>query len=174
MSVDLFAPGRPVPLTGKGAGEVIREMLALTDWGNLDYLLIDMPPATADITMLLTSLRRRNLAAFVVTTPDRLSLAVARRVMQLLHNGKVPIAGVLGNMHRPYHKGDERNDAGPKGLAEEFGAVFLAKLPYDPKVLSLAGNGDTEKLLETKFARSLRGAAKAYLRLSAPNVLPRR
>lgn len=167
MSIDLFAPGRPVPLTGKGAIEVIREMLALTSWGNLDYLLIDMPPATADITMLLTSLRKRKLAAFVVTTPDRLSLAVAHRVMQLLHSGEVPVAGVLENMHRPYHRGGAGDDEGPTRLAEEFGAVFLGELPYDLGILSSAGSGDVRKLLKTKFAHALRKAVQGYLKASA-------
>jgi len=165
MSVDLYAPGKPVPVTGTGSRDVIREMLALTSWGGLDYLIIDMPPATADIAMLFTSLRKKNLAAFVVTTPDKLSLAVAHRVMELLHSGKVPIAGVLGNMYRSHHVGSSTHDEDPQMLAAEFKAVFLGKLPYDAKVLSAVGKSNIEDLLRTRFGEALQQSVKAHVKL---------
>ncbi len=167
MSVDLYAPGRPLPLTGGGAREVLNEMLALTHWGNLDYLVIDMPPATADITMLFTSLRRRGLAAIVVTTPDRLSLTVARRVLRLLDSGRIPTAGVIGNMHRPH--GPVVAGEGPARLAEEFGVVFLGTLPFDPKVLSAVEKGGVGTLLGTRFANALRLCAEAHLISQEPS-----
>jgi ATP-binding protein involved in chromosome partitioning len=163
MSVDLFAPGRVVPLTGVGAREVVREMLALTHWGPLDYLIIDMPPATADITMLFTSLRRKNLGAFVVTTPDKLSLAVARRVLQLLDSGRVPVVGVFGNMHRTHRGRGARDDDGPRRLAEEFDTRFLGKLPFDTKLAAAADGGSIEGLLHTKFAETLSRSVESYL-----------
>ena len=159
MSVDLFAPGMPVPLTGRGAGDVVKEMLALTSWGRLDYLVVDMPPATADITLLFTSLRREGLAALVVTTSDRLSLTVAHRMMQILRGGKVPVSGVLGNMHRPSGTGAD----GPERLAREFRVPFLGELPYDPSVPQAAGSGSVGKLVGTRFGRALRRAAKERL-----------
>ncbi len=161
MSVDLYAPGRPVPLTGGGAKEVLNEMLALTYWGKLDYLVVDMPPATADITMLFTSLRSSRLAAIVVTTPDRLSLTVARRVLRLLESGRTPTAGVFGNMCRPHSPEDAEAD--PTKLAEEFRVEFLGKLPYDPKVLSAVEKGGVEELLGTRLADALRPYVNAHL-----------
>ena len=105
MSVDLFASGRPIPLTGSAAEQVVLELLALTDWGRLDYLIVDMPPATGDIMMTLTSLGKKGLAAVVVTMPDRLSTTVAHRVLELLQSGDIPTVGVLGNMMRPRSSG---------------------------------------------------------------------
>lgn len=154
MSVDFFAPGRPIPLTGDEAKQVILEMLALTDWGELDYLIVDMPPATGDVMMTLTSVAR-SASALVVTMPDRLSLAVAHRVLQLLRSGKIPVAGVLGNMHGRGELSGRTDDDGPKRLAEEFGARFLGKLPYDDGVQEAVERSDIAILLASDFGRAL-------------------
>jgi len=155
MSVDLFAPGEPVPLTGKAAVQVITEMLALTYWGPLDFLIVDMPPATGDIMMLLTSLRARGLAAIVVSMPDNLSLTVARRVLELLRSGGIPVLGVLGNM-----VGRGSADRGPRKLAGEFHAKFLGNLPYDADVRKAVDKGNTRILLQTRFAQALKGSMR--------------
>lgn len=166
MSVDLFAPGRPIPLTGTGARQVILEMLALTAWGDLDYLVVDMPPATNDIMMTWTSLDVKRLAALVVTMPDRLSLAVAHRVLQLLRAGEIPVAGLLGNMHqRSQHEGRQEK-GGPRRLAREFDVAFWGRLPYDAGVPRAVDEGDMKRLLGTRFAAVLRRAVKAHLKPS--------
>jgi len=152
MSVDLFAPGEPVPLTGTAAVQVITEMLALTYWGPLDFLIVDMPPATSDIMMLLTALKPRRLAAIVVSMPDNLSLTVARRVLELLRSGGIPVLGVLGNMVGR----DSGDEGGPGKLAGEFHARFLGNLPYDTEVRKAADKGNTEILLQTRFAHALK------------------
>jgi ATP-binding protein involved in chromosome partitioning len=162
MSVDLFAPGRPIPLAGEGARQVVKEMLALTYWGDLDYLIVDMPPATSDIMMIFTSLEKKELAAFIVTMPDKLSLTVAHRVLHLLDSGKVSIAGVLGNMHRRDYQAGTIDDDGPRKLAKEFNVAFLGKLPYDADVTSAAEKGDIKALLRTRFAGALGRSVGAY------------
>jgi len=154
MSVDLFAPGEPVPLTGNAAVQVITEMLALTYWGPLDFLIVDMPPATSDIMMLLTSLKVRGLCSIVVTMPDNLSLSVARRVLDLLRSEGIPVLGVLGNMVRR----DSADERGAKKLAGEFHARFLGNLPYDMQVRKAAGRGNMTILLRTRFAGALKRA----------------
>lgn len=166
MSVDLFAPGRPFPLIGFGAIQIILEMLALTDWGKLDYLVVDMPPATSDIMMTLTSLGSKELGALVVTMPDRLSLAVSHRTLQLLHTGNIPIAGVLGNMHRHADRDGIVDDDGPRRLAKEFNVAFLGKLPYDAGVQIAVEDGNIRGLLGTRFAMILCRSLNEYLKLS--------
>jgi len=161
MSVDLFASGRPIPLAGSGANEILLELLALTDWGTLDCLVVDMPPATGDIMLTLTSLRKEDVGAVVVTMPDRLSTSVAHRVLELLRGGGVQTVGVLGNMVR----GSAKNkSSGPRKLAEEFGVPLLGLLPYDFSVASAVEKGKIDSLLRTRFARSLRRSMSAYLR----------
>jgi ATP-binding protein involved in chromosome partitioning len=161
MSVDLFASGRPIPLAGSGANEILLELLALTDWGNLDCLVVDMPPATGDIMLTLTSLRRDDVGAVVVTMPDRLSTSVAHRVLELLRGGGVATIGVLGNMI----SGSARDkETGPGKLAEEFDVPLLGLLPYDRSVSNAVEKGNIEALLRTKFSRILRKSMSAYFR----------
>jgi len=161
MSVDLFASGRPIPLAGSGANEILLELLALTDWGDLDCLVVDMPPATGDIMLTLTSLRKDAVAALVVTMPDRLSISVAHRVLELLKAGGVTTVGVLGNMVRGSAKS---KGTGPTNLAGEFGVPLLGLLPFDPSVSRAVERGNAEALLRTKFARGLRKSMSSYLR----------
>jgi ATP-binding protein involved in chromosome partitioning len=163
MSIDLFAPSLPVSLTGSGARQVILETLALTDWGDLDYLVVDMPPATSDIMMTLTSLGSRKLSALVLTMPDRLSAAVAHRVLVLLRTGRVPIVGVLGNMYRKTTHGREAGHDAPRRLAKEFDVPFWGRLPYDAGVTTAVEVGSVESLLGTRFAMMLRRLVKLHL-----------
>ncbi len=153
MSVDLFAAGRPVPLTGAGARQVLLELLALTDWGRLDCLVVDMPPATGDIMQTLTSLGKTETAALVVTLSDRLSTTVSHRALELLRTGHVATVGVLENMQGRHPDSKASN---PRKLAKEFGVPFLGALPYDQGVTRAVEAGDIRVLLSTGFAARLR------------------
>ena len=163
MSVDLFASGRPIPVTGSGANQVLLELLALTDWEALDCLVVDMPPATGDIMMSLTSLGKEELAAIVVTMPDRLSTTVAHRVLQLLKSGKIPTLGVLGNMLPSSKDGGLRNQSGPRNLAKEFDVPLLGLLPFDAGVSAAVERGNVATLLQTAFAEELRRSMGSYI-----------
>ncbi len=163
MSVDLFASGRPVPLTGSAASEVIVELLALTDWGELDCLVVDMPPATGDIMMTLTTLGKKGASAVVVTMPDRLSTTVARRVLQLLKSGRFPTVGVLGNMVGSHGSTRAAEGAGLGDLAKEFGVPLLGLLPYDAGVARAVEKGNATSLLATAFAKALGRSMIPYL-----------
>jgi ATP-binding protein involved in chromosome partitioning len=163
MSVDLFASGRPLPLTGYGARQVLIELLALTDWGKLDCLIADMPPATGDIMQVLTSLENTKTSGLVVSMPDRLSTAVAHRVLELLRTESVPTLGVLENMRRAEPRRD-RGGGGPAKLAKEFGVPFLGTLPFDPGVTEAVERADIRALLKTEFAEGLGKATLPYKR----------
>ena len=154
MSVDLFAPGRPLPLTGQAATQIVTEMMALTDWGELDCLVVDMPPATGDVMLFLTSIGSKGLRALMVTMTDSLSTSVARRVLALLRSEGVQTVGVLGNMVG-------RNAAAKEGsrkiesLADEFRTPLLGLLPFDPGVAGAVDGGDFGALVRTEFADAL-------------------
>jgi len=163
MSVDLFAAGRPIPLAGSGANEILLELLALTDWGELDCLVVDMPPATGDIMMTLTSLRSGDVGALVVTMTDRLSTTVAHRVLELLKGGDVATIGILGNMVRYSAGKGGKGEQGPRGLASEFGVPLLGNLPFDPDVSRAVDRGEMGMLLKSKFARDLQKALGGYV-----------
>jgi len=162
MSVDLFARGKPIPLTGSAAQQIVLELLALTDWGDLDCLVVDMPPATGDIMMSMTTLGRKE-AALVVTMPDRLSITVAHRVLQLLKSGNVQTLGVVGNMLRPRRGAPASDQSGPRKLAREFNVPLLGLLPYDEGVTKAVEKSDIKALLATKFAKLLKHSAGAFM-----------
>jgi ATP-binding protein involved in chromosome partitioning len=159
MSVDLFASGRPLPLTGYGASQVLLELLALTKWGDLDCLVVDMPPSTGDIMLTITGLRDNGIEALVVTTGDRLSTAVAHRTMELLQSARVPMIGVLENMRR-----GPTAATGAKRLARGFGVPFLGSLPYDAAVSRAVDAGAIGRLMSTHFARELRDRTVSVVR----------
>ena len=163
VSVDLFASGKPVPLTGHGASQLILELLALTDWGELDFLVVDMPPATGDIMLTLTSVGKKELEAIVVTMPDVLSTTVAHRVLDLLRSGGIPTIGVLENMSRPSQGRSGGSGRGPRALAKEFRVRFLGALPFDSGVTAAVDRKDIGRLLATSFARGLRRSVTSRL-----------
>jgi len=163
MSVDLFASGRPIPLTGHGASQVMLELLALTDWGELDFLVVDMPPATGDIMLTLTSVGKKQLEAIVVTMPDLLSTSVAHRVLELLNSGGIPTMGVLENMSRPSKGRVAGGGKGSRALAKEFGVEFLGAIPYDPGIADAVEKQDIGVLLATGFAKQLRRSVTSRL-----------
>jgi ATP-binding protein involved in chromosome partitioning len=163
MSVDLFASGKPIPLTGNGARQVILELLALTDWGRLDFLIVDMPPATGDVMLTLTSIGKRQLEAIVVTMPDVLSTSVAHRVLELLHSGGIQTMGVLENMARPSEGRAAGGGRGARALAKEFDVKFLGALPYDAGVTAAVNDKDIGALLGTGFAKELHRSVASRL-----------
>jgi len=133
-------------------------------WGQLDYLLLDMPPGTGDAQLALAQTAPVT-GALVVTTPQDVSLSVARRGMQMFRQVNVPVLGVVENMS--YFVGDDgkRYDifchGGGQKLAAEAQVPFLGDLPIDPKVSEC---GDAGEPVVTKYPQS--PIAKAYLVLA--------
>jgi ATP-binding protein involved in chromosome partitioning len=172
MSIDLFAPEKPVPMSGRAKRNAIKELLALTDWGELDYLIVDMPPGTGDETMATASLLPREKAALLVTTPSRLSVRVAKRAAELLLDMGVPLLGVVENMAVLTEEGRAPFGRGAAGkLASELGIPLLAEIPLDPRASAAADSGDMNALLETEFASAVeRALERAGLLTRGENV----
>ncbi len=124
------------------ANATIQQFLHSVEWGELDVLLIDFPPGTGDIQLSLAQ-QAKLTAAIIVTLPQAISLIDVRKAAQLFEYTKVPILGVVENMHGlfPGNSGVE--------LSQETGAPLLVRLPYDPLVCS---SGDSGKGLEEGHA----------------------
>lgn len=149
MSVDLLSRGRPLPLTGQAKEEVVKEVLALTAFGRLDYLVLDLPPGSGDELLTVAKYTRQKSGALIITTPATLSIQVAKRVIQILKSMSIKIIGVIENMR-------VHGESPSMGLASEEGVSFLGAVPYDAVLAERGGVMRPDELLSTRFAWSLR------------------
>lgn len=146
MSVVYYSADRATPLRGSEATDVLVELLAVTRWGKLDCLVLDMPPGLGDVTLDL--LRFVEGAKFlVVTTPSKLAFETVRKLLDLLKEAKVPVIGVVENM-----KADDSQWI--KGRVEPMGVRYLGAIPYDSRLEE--NIGDAEGLLRTRFGEAVR------------------
>ncbi|MBU2530680.1 MAG: Mrp/NBP35 family ATP-binding protein [Elusimicrobia bacterium] len=134
MSIYFFSDGKAVPLRGNNITDAIIEMLAITQWGKLDYLIIDMPPGINDTALDVVRLIDRT-EILALTIPSIIAKDVLERSLELYKRLKVPIVGIIKN-----------NLVHSKGMG-------LEGIPYDDKLETALGCPD--KLLKTKFAISL-------------------
>src|SRR5215210_5762608 len=133
-------------------------------WGELDYLVIDLPPGTGDAQLTLTQTAPLS-GAVIVTTPQDVSLIDARKGLEMFRQVRVPVLGIVENMS--YFVGGDgkryeifRHGGGTK-LAQEAGVPFLGEIPIDPRI---AECGDQGEPIVAKHPDST--VAKAYLTLA--------
>ncbi|MCX5786165.1 MAG: P-loop NTPase [Elusimicrobia bacterium] len=144
MSVSFFSKRKAVPLRGANISDAIIELLAITQWGELDFLIIDMPPGINDAALDIIRLIPRT-EVLAVTTPSVMAHSVLARSLELYERLKVPTLGVIENMRQGSGK-----PAGPAG-----------SIRLDPKLE--AALGSPEKLLKTAFASDLEKISRAIL-----------
>jgi len=122
---------------GPMASGAVKQFLTDVNWGDLDYLVFDLPPGTGDIQ--LTLVQQIPLSgAVIVTTPQEMSLADARRGMAMFQKVNVPILGVVENMSYFVSASGERenifDNGGGKRVAEQFKVPFLGEIPIYTKI----------------------------------------
>lgn len=138
----------PVLWRGPILGNVIKQFYSEVHWGELDYLLIDMPPGTSDVAISVSS--DLPVDEFVmVTTPSKLVSMVVGKAINMASEVKKPIVGLVENM--AYVKCDNcghdiqiYSEDDTVNTAEKYGLKVLGKLPIDPKLANLADNGIIE------------------------------
>ena len=149
MSLVHFSGDRATPLRGADVSNALIELLAVTQWGKLDFLVIDMPPGIGDAVLDLVRLVKR-IEFLIVTTPSLLAFETVKKQVRLLQELKVPIIGLVENMKRDQAKGIKQE-------TERLGVRFLAGIPFDPGVEEAIG--DVTKLLDTTLAQRIRKLA---------------
>jgi len=130
MSIAYYSGENPIPLRGIEITSVIREVLAITRWSDLDYLIVDMPPGMSDELLELLTYIKKSLL-ILVTTPSVLSLVSARRLAKLIE-GRGRLVGVIENMS------DSPTELVVE-LASNLGATYLGNVPYVPMLEELMG-----------------------------------
>ena len=97
MSIVYFTEDKPSPFRGVDISNIIIELLAITQWGSLDFLIIDMPPGIGDETLDVIRLIKKS-EFLVVSTPSKVALGAVSKLLKILKELKIPIIGVLENM----------------------------------------------------------------------------
>jgi ATP-binding protein involved in chromosome partitioning len=139
MSMGFLNPGdKPLVWRGPMLHSVIQQFLRGVDWGELDYLLIDLPPGTGDVALSLIQTAPLS-GAVVVTTPSDVSLEDARKAINMFAQVRVPVLGLVENMSYLIAPGSgERIDVfghgGGKRTAEQMKVPFLGEIALDPQV----------------------------------------
>lgn len=129
----LIDPDAPAIWRGPMVSQALEQLLRQTNWGGLDYLIIDMPPGTGDIALTLSQ-KVPLTAAVIVTTPQDLALADARKGLQMFRKVDVPVLGVVENMAMHIcsncgHAEPIFGEHGGRDLATEFNLPWLGSLP---------------------------------------------
>jgi len=153
MSLIHFSGDQPAPLRGADVSNALIELLAVTQWGELDFLVIDMPPGISDAVLDLIRLVKR-IEFLIVTTPSRLAFETVKKQVLLLQELKVPIIGVVENMKVDRSKRIEQE-------TEKLGAKFLVGVPFETEVEEAIG--DVTRLLDTKLAQRIRDVATSNI-----------
>lgn len=145
MSITYYSIDEPVPLRGQDVSNAIIELLAITRWEDLDYLIIDMPPGIGDAT--LDSIRLlSNIKFLVITTPSKVAYQSVKRLLLLLKNLNIPILGVIENMiMKP------KNDI--KEQLEQIQVKYIGAILHDEKLEDAIGCVD--KIRDTEFWKTV-------------------
>lgn len=141
----LVPPDKPMILRGPMLHGVVRQFLTDVNWGDLDYLIVDMPPGTGDVQLSLAQLVPVQ-GAVVVTTPQEVSLSDVRRAVKMFETVNVPVLGVIENMSYfiapdTGTRYDIFGKGGGQKLADEYGLNLLGEIPLGMEVREGGDNG---------------------------------
>jgi ATP-binding protein involved in chromosome partitioning len=149
----------PMIWRGPMVSTALLQLLNDTQWDNLDYLIIDLPPGTGDIQLTLSQKIPVN-AAIIVTTPQDLALLDARRAYEMFKKVNVPVLGVIENMSTHtcsqcgYQESIFGKDGG-KALAEQYGLPFLGALPLDIHIREQTDSGTPTVIADPESPNAL-------------------
>ncbi len=177
MSVGFISPGdKPMVMRGPMLHQIIRQFLGQVEWGELDFLLIDLPPGTGDIVLSLTQSVPLT-GAIVVSTPSDVALQDARKALEMFHQVNVEVLGIVENMTHLMcpHCGKEVDvfsRGGAERTATQFKVPFLGGVELDPEIraggdrgLPVALGGD-----ESPKARPFYQIARQVMQLAAEHA----
>jgi ATP-binding protein involved in chromosome partitioning len=143
MSIGFFLDeNTPVMWRGPMLHRALEQFLSDVHWGDLDTLVVDMPPGTGDVAISLGQLLPR-AEAIVVTTPHRAAQQVAVRAAQMARKTNMRLLGVVENMSYLTGSGDELfGSGGGEALSQEVDSPLLARIPFDPRLAAYADEGE--------------------------------
>jgi ATP-binding protein involved in chromosome partitioning len=181
MSMALLNPGdKPLVWRGPMLNSVIQQFLRNVEWGQLDYLVIDLPPGTGDVQLTLIQTTPLT-GAVIVTTPSDVSMEDARKAVNMFEQVREPVLGIVENMSFLEHNGEKLYIFGKGGGAETAKLMripLLAELPLDPEtraagdagkpIATVAGHKQAE--LFVQLARAIVARAEDVKKKERPTI----
>ncbi len=168
MSIDFFLPEQARTIwRGPLNMRAIRQFLSDVDWGELDFLFIDLPPGTGDEPLSIAQLLPDIDGVVIVTMPSELSSSIVKKAVTFAERLNMPIIGVVENMSGficPHcnEKIEIFKSGGGKKMAQEMSVEFLGSIPIDPEV-----GVDSDRGTPFVFAHKDSAAAKAFMEIVA-------
>ena len=146
MSIIYYVGNEPLPLRGEDISNAIIELLAITRWGPLDFLIIDMPPGIGDTTLDVIRLIKK--AEFlIISTQSKTTLETVKRILKMLKELKIPVLGIVENMKTT-------NSSFMRNQLKIFDVPFLGEISFDKNFEDAIGSPN--ELLKTKFVQDLK------------------
>lgn len=170
ISVGFLNPGdKPLVWRGPMLHSIVRQFLQQVEWGELDYLVVDLPPGTGDVVISLFQTVPLT-GAVVVSTPSDVSLQDGRKAIEMFRTARVDILGLVENMSHfvcphCHHEIDIFSKGGVARTAEQFGVPFLGSIELDPDIRK-GGDSGKPTVLEgenSPHAKSLYEFAKRVI-----------
>lgn len=146
MSIVAYSREKTLPLRGADVSNALIELFSVTLWGDLDFLIIDVPPGISDVTLDMIRLVK-NIEFLVVSTPSPLAFETVKKLLTLLRELKVSVIGVVENMK-------VKQSPFIRQKVAEAGIPFFGEIHFDSKVEDALGN--VNLLLKTDFAKKLK------------------
>ncbi len=146
MAFLLENPDQPVIWRGPLKHQAIKQFLAEIDWGELDFLIVDLPPGTGDEALSVAQLIKPMDGFVIVTTPQEVSLLDTKKSISFAKMMDVPVLGIIENMSGLIcpHCGKEIDifkRGGGENAAKELGIPFLGRIPIEPVVVEAGDEG---------------------------------
>lgn len=147
MSVGLLAePDHPLAWRGPVLHKIVTQFINEVEWGDLDYLLIDLPPGTGDAQITIVQ-ESPIVGAILVTTPQQVAVSDVRRSVHMFRNVGVPVIGLIENMSYLFHRGERISvfgNGGGEQISKELEVPLMGQIPLDSRICQ---SGDTGELL---------------------------
>jgi ATP-binding protein involved in chromosome partitioning len=176
ISVGSISPGdKPMVMRGPMLHQIIRQFLQQVEWGELDYLIVDLPPGTGDVVISLVQTVPLT-GAVIVSTPSDVALQDGRKAIEMFRQVNVDVLGIVENMSfftcpHCHHEIDIFSKGGVERTAREYQIAFLGSVALDPEIrhggdrglpISLAGDLSEQAAPFYKIARQLAERAQEH------------
>ena len=159
MSVGLLAaPDHPLAWRGPVLHKIVTQFISEVEWGELDYLLIDLPPGTGDAQ--ITIIQESPICGVIlVTTPQQVAISDVRRSIHMFRRVGVPVLGIIENMSYLVcsHCGESTpifGQGGGQQLAEELQVPLLGRVPIDPQICAAGDQGQPLTMVDPNSVTS--------------------